>query len=80
MTDLKLARLPDRTTVKITITLKPDLASMLKDYAEVYRREYGQKEPVEQLVPYMIEAFLKADRAFVKAQKELATERRLLNP
>ena len=71
MPELKLSRLPDRTPVKITITVTPELNSMLRDYTELYRRQYGQKEPVEQLVPYMIEAFLKADRSFLKARKEL---------
>jgi len=44
---------------------------MLTDYAEIYRQQYGQKEPIEALVPYMLEAFLNADRGFMKACKEL---------
>lgn len=79
MPHLKLARLPDRTSVKLTITVKPELAALLKDYAEIYRRQYGQKEPIEQLVPYMIETFLNADRAFLQARKDLAAATRPSN-
>lgn len=71
MPKIKLAKLPERTPVKLTVTVSPDLMQSLKDYAEVYRREYGQKEPVEQLVPFMLEAFLASDRTFVRTRKEL---------
>ena len=37
MTDLKLARLPDRTPVKLTISISPDLADALGIYAALYR-------------------------------------------
>ena len=32
MPDLKLAKLPDRTSVKITFKASPDLVQMLNDY------------------------------------------------
>ena len=37
MPELKLAKLPDRMPVKLTITVQPDLAQALRAYAAVYR-------------------------------------------
>lgn len=68
MPDLKLARLPDRTPVKMTINLPPDLNETLVAYAEVYRDAYGQPEGVADLIPYMLRSFLDSDREFVKAR------------
>lgn len=70
MANLKLNKLPGRTPVKITITVSPELDGALKDYAEVYRRSYGQKESVAELIPFMLEAFINADAGFRKARKE----------
>jgi hypothetical protein len=67
---LKLAKLPDRTPVKITITVKPELNSALRDYAVLYRDTYGETESIADLIPFMLEAFLEGDRAFAKARKE----------
>jgi len=71
MPELKLAKLPDRTPVKMTITISPDLSKALCEYAEEYNRAYGnaQPEPANELVPYIIQSFLDSDRAFVRARK-----------
>lgn len=71
---LKLQPLPDRIPVKLTITLSPDLKKALDDYAKLYARTYGAEEPVAELVPFMIEGFLKGDSAFKKARKDLDAE------
>jgi hypothetical protein len=71
MPDLKLAKLPDRVPVKLTITLQPDLAQALREYAAVYRATYGEAESVEELVPFMLASFLEGDRGFAKARKEV---------
>lgn len=65
--ELKLAKLPDRTPVKITITVKPTLNASLQTYAELYRETYGDSETVAELIPYMLQSFLDADRNFAKA-------------
>lgn len=70
MPDLKLARLPDRTPVKITISLPPDLHQALGDYADVYRQAYGEPKPVTELIPAMLQAFLESDRSFARRQRE----------
>ncbi|MGC6331111.1 DUF2274 domain-containing protein [Rhizorhabdus sp. FW153] len=73
MVDLKLARIPDRTPVKLTITVLPDLHQALQDYARVYAEAYGREEPVSELVPAILSAFLDSDRAFAKARERSGT-------
>lgn len=69
---LKLDRLPDREAVKITFTADAELKTALNDYAEIYRRTYGHKEGVPELIPFMLTAFMDADPGFRKARKQLA--------
>ncbi len=73
--ELKLARLPERTPVKIAISVPPDLAAALADYAASYENSYGHCEPVAELIPAMLSTFLDSDRAFAKARKGLGPER-----
>ena len=69
MATLKLDRLPDRTPVKIAITLSPALNADLQAYAALYRETYGEAEPAANLIPFMLERFLDGDRAFAKARR-----------
>lgn len=69
MVDLKLARLPDRTPIKLSITVLPDLHQSLHDYARLYAEAYGREEPVADLIPAMLAAFLESDREFARAHK-----------
>ncbi|WAC48216.1 DUF2274 domain-containing protein [Asticcacaulis sp. SL142] len=66
MAELKLAKLPDRTPVKLTITLGADLNQALKDYADIYQATYGITEQVVDLIPFMLDAFLQSDKGFVR--------------
>lgn len=70
MPEIKLAKLPDRTPVKLAITIAPDLHRALNDYAAVYSETYGQSEPIAELVPHMLAAFLASDRGFTKAREQ----------
>jgi hypothetical protein len=70
---LKLAKLPDRTPIKITVTIMPDLNRALADYAALYRETYGEKADVADLIPAMLDAFVTGDREFAKARKERET-------
>lgn len=70
MPDLKLGKLPDRTPVKITITVSPELNLALRQYASLYRAIYGEAESIAELIPFMLDAFLESDRGFAKARKE----------
>ena len=69
MAAIKLERLPDRTPVKITICISPELNRALADYAAAYEASYGQAESVAELVPAMLSAFLQSDRGFVRSRR-----------
>ncbi|MHA4837817.1 DUF2274 domain-containing protein [Sphingopyxis sp. MSC1_008] len=69
MAALKLARLPDRTPVKIGIVVLPELNDRLSAYAAAYAAAYGLEEPVAALIPAMLGAFLDSDREFAKTEK-----------
>lgn len=70
MAELKLAKLPDRTPVKLTITIGAELNQMLKEYADAYQATYGTAEQVIDLIPFMLEAFVQSDKSFVKAGRK----------
>ncbi len=70
MPELKLAKLPVRTPVKITISVSPDLNQMLGAYAELYAEAYGHSEPVQELIPAMLLGFLESDRAFAHHRRK----------
>jgi hypothetical protein len=65
---IKLQRLPDRTPVRMTILVPPELNRALADYAEAYAAAYGKAEPVAELVPAILAAFLHSDRGFTRAR------------
>ena len=68
MADIKLPQLPDRTPVKLTISVMPDLLQALNEYAALYAKSYGHDEPVPELIPAMLVAFLQSDRVFLRAR------------
>lgn len=68
MPELKLGKLPDRTPVKLAITVTPDLHQMLQQYAALYAETYGREEAVAELVPAMLAAFLESDRSFIRSR------------
>ena len=71
MPELKFARLPDRTLVKLSFKAPPDLVRTLEEYCRIYRAAYQQpEETVEELIPFMLAAFMQADPQFKKARKE----------
>lgn len=66
MAELKLPQLPDRTPVKISISVMPDLHHALAEYAALYAQTYGIEEPITDLIPAMLAAFLEADKTFTR--------------
>ena len=75
MAGLRLAKLPDRTPVKLTISVSPELNQALVDYAAAYEAAYGQAESVADLIPAMLVAFLASDRAFARMRKGSGEQR-----
>ena len=70
VSELKLPRLPDRTPVKMTILVLPELADALQQYAAAYERAYGRSEAISDLIPFMLAAFLESDRAFTRGARK----------
>jgi len=64
---MKLAKLPDRTPVKMNVVFTPGLALRLREYAAFYAETYGNKEEVADLIPFMLKAFLDGDLAFKRS-------------
>lgn len=71
MADIRLPQLPDRNPVKLSIAVMPDLHQALSDYAALYARTYGRDEPVSELIPAMLAAFLESDRSFARNRTKL---------
>jgi hypothetical protein len=69
MAGLKLAKLPDRTSVRMTIAVSPELNRSLLAYAEAYCAAYGASEKISDLIPAMLEMFLASDKEFVRAYR-----------
>jgi len=66
---LKLARIPDRTPVKLAILVPPELHETLADYARAYEEAYGASVPVTELIPAMLASFLESDREFCRSRQ-----------
>ncbi len=69
MSNLKLGKLPDRETTKITFTASAELNKLLATYASAYEVEYGLRESISDIIPHMLEAFIKTDRGFRKTSR-----------
>ena len=75
MPDLKIGKLPDRTPVKLTITLPPELHQLLAEYAALYAECYGREEPVTELVPAILRSFLESDRDFQRRRQTRSAQK-----
>jgi hypothetical protein len=69
MSTIKLAKLPDRTPIKLAVMVTPDLHQSLQDYAGLYAASYGTEVPVAELVPAILATFLDGDRGFQQQRK-----------
>lgn len=68
---IKLAKLPERTPVKMTIHLAPELADALGRYAALYRESYGREEALADLIPAIAAAFIDGDREFQRRFRDV---------
>jgi hypothetical protein len=71
---IKLNPLPRSTPIKINIQVLPDLKEKLDDYVTIYAQTYGKSDPLTDLIPHMLEAFLESDVAFKKARRDLQSQ------
>lgn len=72
---LRIAKLPDLTPVKMTVSMEPELHKTLEDYALIYSESYGETVKPSTLVPSMIAGFLAKDNGFKRARKKLQDEK-----
>ena len=68
---LRIGKLPDRTPVKMTIQVDPELHQMLEDYARIYNESYDASVGSAALVPSMLVGFLASDSGFKRARRHL---------
>ena len=73
---LRIAKLPNLTPVKLTVSLEPSVNQMLEDYARIYGDCYGETVKPVELVPSMIAGFLATDNGFKRARKSLSLEKK----
>jgi len=66
---LKLGPIPDRTPVKLSLSLAPDVYAALADYAAIHGREYGSDVKPSDVAGLMVEKFLESDAHFKRARK-----------
>lgn len=69
---LKIGAIPDRTPIKLSLSLSPDVHDALQDYASIHAKEFGQNAQVTDLAALMIERFLASDTQFKRARKSLS--------
>jgi len=70
---LRIAKLPNLTPIKMTVSLEPELHKTLEDYAQIYSDSYGETVKPAELVPSMIAGFLATDNGFKRARKALVS-------
>ena len=63
---LRLAKLPVRVPVKLTITLDRATHALLTAYTEAYRSLYGADDELGDLIPFMLKQFVESDRGFAR--------------
>jgi len=70
MADLKLGPLPQQKTVKVTIVLSEPLKEELDAYAAEHGKLHGEPVETAELIPHMLETFLRADRVWCRLRKQ----------
>ena len=68
---LKLGPIPDRTPIKHSILLPPDINRHLQAYAKLHAElhQIAKPEKLEDLIPLMLAQFLACDRVFQSQQR-----------
>ena len=61
---IKLGKLPNTSTVKVTVSFAASLKAQLDRYAQLHSQTWEQKVDAAALVPHIVAQFLANDRAF----------------
>jgi hypothetical protein len=71
---IKLGKLPNVRSVKITISVPEELKSQLDRYAQLHSQTWEQKVDAAALVPHIVAKFLANDPAFRKLERLAASK------
>jgi hypothetical protein len=66
MNEMKISPLPRQESARLSITLSKPLMEALELYAADFKAFFNCDADVVSLVPQMLEAFIRSDRAFMK--------------
>ena len=67
---IKLGRLPDASTVRVTVVMSVELRAKIDRYACLYSQTWTQEVDAATLIPHMLAQFLANDRVFQKSDRE----------
>ena len=70
---LKIGPVNERTSVKLGMSLPPEVHEALADYALIHAQEFGREIALAELAALMIERFLQSDAGFRRARKILTS-------
>ena len=70
MSDLRLCKLPDRSSVRMKILLPSEVHQALLDYRALYAEVYGKTVPEAELVPAILSCVLDGDKAFASWRRQ----------
>jgi hypothetical protein len=68
--DLKLGPLPQQKMVKVAIVLSEPLKDELDAYTAEHNKLYEQAAETTELIPHILETFLRADRVWCRLWKQ----------
>jgi len=63
---IKLGKLPNTSTVKVTVSLPASLKAQLDRYAQLHSQTWKQQVDAAALVPHIVAQFLANDRGISK--------------
>jgi hypothetical protein len=61
---LRLGPLPNTTVVKLSITISAVVKERLEQYAKAHSEVWGEEVSPTELIPHILETFLRGDRGF----------------
>jgi hypothetical protein len=74
MNQLKISPVPRPETARLSITISKALMEAIELYAADFGTEFSCEPDISTLVPQMLEAFIRSDKAFMKRHKNSIRE------
>lgn len=69
MPNLRIGKLPNTESIRLTVTITGELHERLNAYCRMLQAE-GQTTELRQLVPHMLERFIAGDREFARRRRQ----------